>query len=84
VSNRCDREAASWDSITRNRIAALQEKFDKVFSSILFNLYSLYITKEALEGSGYFNIGGQVTVCVKYADNLMLQTKEETVPQGTN
>ena len=55
-----------------------------MFSSILFNLYSQYITKEALEGSGHFNIGGQVTVSVKYADKLTLQTKEETVPQGTN
>jgi len=29
-------------------------------SPILFNLYSEYLTKEALEGLGYFKIGGQI------------------------
>jgi hypothetical protein len=29
-------------------------------SPILFNLYSEYLTKEALEGLGHFEIGGQV------------------------
>jgi hypothetical protein len=48
---------------------------------ILFNLYSEYLTKEALEGFGDFKIG-QVIRTVKYADDLVLQAKEETVLQG--
>jgi hypothetical protein len=51
-------------------------------SSILFNLYSEYLTKEALEGFGDFKIGGQVIHTVKYADDLVLLAKEETVLQG--
>jgi len=51
-------------------------------SPILFNLYSEYITKEALDGLGDFNIGGQIIQTVKYADELVLMTKEETVLQG--
>jgi len=54
-----------------------------VFSSTLFNLYSQYINKEALERFGHFNIGGQIILSVKYSDNLKLQAKEETVLQGT-
>jgi hypothetical protein len=50
-------------------------------SSILFNLYSDYFTKEALEGFGDLNIGGQVIRTVKYADDLVLLAKEETVLQ---
>jgi hypothetical protein len=50
-------------------------------SPILFNLYSEYITKEALEGFGDFKIGGQVIRTVKYADDLVLLAKEETVLQ---
>jgi hypothetical protein len=51
-------------------------------SPILFNLYSEYITKEALEGFGDFKIGGQVIRTVKYADDLVLLAREETVLQG--
>jgi hypothetical protein len=54
-----------------------------VFSLILFNLYSQYITKETLERFGHFNIGGQIIHSEKYSDNLKLQAKEETVLQGT-
>jgi len=50
-----------------------------VFSSILLHLNSQYIIKEALERYGHFNMGGQVILSVKYADNFMLQAKEETV-----
>jgi hypothetical protein len=50
-------------------------------SLILFNLYGKYLTKEALEGFGDFNIG-QVINTVKYADDLVLLAKEETVLQG--
>jgi len=41
-------------------------------SPILFNLYSECITKGALEGFGYFKIGGQIIHTVKYADKLVL------------
>jgi hypothetical protein len=51
-------------------------------SLILFNLYSEYLTKEALEGFGDFKIGAQVLRTVKYADDLVLLAKEETVLQG--
>jgi hypothetical protein len=39
-------------------------------SPILFDLYSEYLTKEALEGLGDFKIGGQIIHTVKYADDL--------------
>ena len=51
-------------------------------SSILFNLHSECLTKEALDGLGDFNIGGQIIKTVKYADGLVLMAKEETVLQG--
>ena len=40
------------------------------------------LTKEALDGLGVFNIGGQIIQTVKYADDLVLMAKEETVLQG--
>ena len=48
-------------------------------SPILFNLYSECLTKEALNGLGDFNIVGQIIQTVKYADDLVLMAKEETV-----
>ena len=48
-------------------------------SPIVFNLYSECLTKEALDGLGDFNIGGQIIQTVKYADDLVLMAKEETV-----
>jgi hypothetical protein len=51
-------------------------------SLILFNLYCEYLTKEALEGVGDFKLGGQIICTVKYADDLVLLAKEETVLQG--
>jgi hypothetical protein len=50
-------------------------------SAILFNFYSKYVTKEALEGFGDFKIGGQIIHTVKYAYNLVLLAKEEKVLQ---
>jgi len=50
-------------------------------SPILFNLYSEYLTKEALEGLGDFKIGGQITHTVKYAHDLVLLAKEEKMLQ---
>ena len=49
---------------------------------ILFNLYSEWLTKEALDGLGDFNLGGQVIQTVKYADDLPLISKDETVLQS--
>jgi hypothetical protein len=51
-------------------------------SRILLNSYSEYLTKKALEGFGDFKLGGQVISTVKYADQLVLLAKEETVLQG--
>jgi hypothetical protein len=45
-------------------------------------LYSDYLAKEALDGLGDFKIGGQIIQTVKYADDLVLLTKEETVLQN--
>ena len=51
-------------------------------SPILFNLYNECLTKEALDGFGDFNIGGQIIQTVKYAADFVLMAKEETVLQG--
>ena len=51
-------------------------------SPILFNLYSEFLTKEALDGLGDLKIGGRIIQTMKYADDLVLMTKEETVLQG--
>ena len=51
-------------------------------SPILFDLYSEWLTKEALDGLGDFNIGGQSIQTVKYVDDLALMSKEETVLQS--
>jgi hypothetical protein len=44
-------------------------------------VYSKYPTQVALEGFGDFKIGGQVICTVKYADDLVLLPKEESVLQ---
>jgi len=51
-------------------------------SPILFNLYSECLTKVALEGFGDFKIGGQIIHTVKYANDLVIMTKEVKVLQG--
>jgi hypothetical protein len=48
---------------------------------ILFDLYSNYLIKEALEGFGDFKIG-QVIRTVKYADDLRVLAKKKMVLQG--
>ena len=53
-----------------------------LFVTILFNLYSEFLTKEALHGLGDFKFEGQIIQTVKYADDLVLMAKEETVLQG--
>jgi hypothetical protein len=50
-------------------------------SPILFNLYSEYPTKEALELLGDFKIGRQIIHTVKYTDDLVLLAKDEKVLQ---
>ena len=35
-----------------------------------------------MDGLGDFNIGGQIIQTMKYADDLVLMAKEETVLQG--
>ena len=45
-------------------------------SQILFKLYSEFLTKEALEGSGDFKIRGHIIHTVKYADDLVFLAKE--------
>ena len=49
---------------------------------MLFNTYSVQLIQEALDGLGYFNIGGKIIQTVKYADDLLLVAKEEMVLQG--
>jgi hypothetical protein len=48
----------------------------------LFNLQNEYLPKVSLEGSGDFNIGGQVIRNVKHADDFVLLAKEERLLQG--
>src|SRR5215469_12985860 len=51
-------------------------------SLTLFNLYGECLAREALDGLGDLNIGGQIIQTVKYADDFVLMAKEETVLQG--
>jgi hypothetical protein len=51
-------------------------------SPLLFNLYSEYVTQEALEGLEDFKVGGQIISTVRYADDLVLLDKEETILQS--
>jgi hypothetical protein len=51
-------------------------------SPLLFNLYSEYITQERLEGFGDFKVGRQIIRTVRYAYDLVLLAKEETVLQS--
>jgi len=48
-------------------------------SPIWFNLYSEYLTKEAVEKFGDFKMEEQVIWTVKYADDLVLLAKGKTV-----
>jgi hypothetical protein len=45
-------------------------------------MFMVWLTKGALDGLGDFNIGGQIIQTVKYADDLALMSKEETVLQS--
>jgi hypothetical protein len=50
-------------------------------SPLLFNvyIYSEYVTQEALEGLGDFKVGRQIISTMRYADDLVLLAKEETI-----
>ena len=50
-------------------------------SSIPFNVYRQYLTKESIKGFGDYKIE-QVIRTVKYADDIVLLAKEETMLQG--
>jgi len=68
----------------RQEVHRQEEEFNKdaVLSPILLNLHSECLTKEALDGFGNFNIEGKIIQTVKYADDLVLMSKEATVLQG--
>jgi hypothetical protein len=51
------------------------------FTPLLFNLYSEYVKQEALERLGDFKVGGQIIRTMRYADDLVLLGKEETILQ---
>jgi predicted nucleotidyltransferase len=51
-------------------------------SPLLFNLYSEYVNQEALEGLGDFKVGGQIISMVRYADDLVLLAKGESILQS--
>jgi hypothetical protein len=59
-----------------------EETHRHYFCPHIQDLYSEYLTKEALEGFGDFKIEGQVICTVKYADDLVLLAREEKVLQG--
>jgi len=50
-------------------------------SPILFSLYSKDLTNETLQGFGNYKVGGKVIGTEKYAVDLVLLAKEETVLQ---
>jgi phage FluMu gp28-like protein len=50
-------------------------------SPTVFQWYSKYLTNEALEGFGDLKLG-KVILNVKYANDLVLMTKEETNCNG--
>jgi hypothetical protein len=45
-------------------------------------IYSEYLIGDAVDGLGDFYVGGQVIVNVKYADDLVLLTRVQTVLQA--
>ena len=53
-----------------------------VTNSVQHVQYSEFLTKEALDGLGGFNIGGQIIQSVKHSDDLVLIAKEVTMLQG--
>ena len=64
---------------TRSEKAGRGVRQGSCLSPIVFNLFSEYLTKEALERSGDLKIEGQVIRTVKYANDLVLLAEEESV-----
>jgi hypothetical protein len=60
----------------------LEEELDKVAVCRRFCSTYTATTKEALEGFGDFKIEGKVIRTLKYAGDLVLLAKEETVLHG--
>jgi len=50
-------------------------------STIIFSLYGKDLTNETLQGFGNCKVGGQVICTEKYAVDLVLLAKEETILQ---
>jgi hypothetical protein len=51
-------------------------------SLILFNFYSKYLAKAAIEGFGDFQIGGQIICTMKYTAELVLLARGKMVAKG--
>ena len=54
----------------------------RCLSPILFNLYSEYLTKEALDGFGDLKMEGPVICTMKYTNYLVSLAKVEAMLQG--
>jgi hypothetical protein len=54
----------------------------RCLSPIIFNLYDECFTNKALECFRYFKTGVQAIPALKYADDLVLLAKEQTVLQN--
>jgi hypothetical protein len=61
-------------------LSRLEEELEKDAVHHHYNLHTEYVTQEALGG---FKVGGQIICTVRYADDLMLLAKEETILQST-
>ena len=57
----------------------LEEELDK---DAVCHQFCSTCTNEAPDGLGNFKVGGKIIQTVKYADDLVLMAKEETVLQG--
>lgn len=53
-----------------------------MYQLIPVNVFSAYLTKEALKGVWNFQIIGQIIRTLKYVYDLVLLAKEEAVIQG--
>ncbi|PNF33086.1 hypothetical protein B7P43_G16084 [Cryptotermes secundus] len=69
---------------SRNRALNTAKRIHEEYRPLKLDIddMSECLTKEALDGLGDFKLGGQIIQTVKYANDLVLMAKEETVPQG--
>jgi predicted nucleotidyltransferase len=64
-------------------VSKLEEELDKnAVCHHFYSIYSEYFTQKALESLGDFKVGGQIISMVRYADDLVLLAKEETILQS--